>query len=82
MKIWAVIGALMSVLAAAPSEPRAENERPEPGERGSGRVGHSIVGASFYVWDEDRREAEGWALELAEAWARAITAAQPGERDE
>jgi hypothetical protein len=27
--------------------------------------GFGIEGGGFYVWDEDRREAEDWAIELA-----------------
>jgi hypothetical protein len=72
MKAWAVIGALMSFLAAAPAD---ERERPrEP-------AGHAVEGQAFYVWDEDREEAEDWARELAESWARAI-AANPTDRDD
>jgi len=82
MKAWAVIGALMSLLASAPSEADAEREMREDGERRREPAGYSIEGASFYVWDEDRREAEAWALELAESWARAIVARQPVQRDE
>jgi hypothetical protein len=28
-------------------------------------TGFGIEGDGFYVWDEDRREAEDWAIELA-----------------
>jgi len=82
MKIWAVIGALMSVLATAPPEAGAEPEHAEGGERPGEPSGYSIAGPAFYVWDEDRREAEAWALDLAESWARAIAAAPPVKRDE
>jgi hypothetical protein len=82
MKAWAVIGALMSLLASAPPEAGARLEPGSGGPLGGEPTGRSITGPGFYVWDEDAGEAEAWALELAEAWARAIVRGPQPEDDE
>jgi hypothetical protein len=77
MKAWATIGALMSLLASAPAETNVERDRRPESRPPAGSAGHTVQGGSFYVWDEDRQEAEDWARELAQSWARAIAAAPP-----
>lgn len=67
MKIWPVLGTLLSLVTgslpdATPSD-LDEAEENEPIHATSS--GFRIEGDGFYVWDEDRREAEGWAIELA-----------------
>lgn len=67
MKIWPVLGTLLSLVTgslpdAVPGDldDAEENEPVHLAHSGFG-----IEGDGFYVWDEDRREAEGWAIELA-----------------
>ena len=31
-------------------------------------AGQIVMGPSFYVWDENAREAREWGVELANAW--------------
>ena len=66
MKIWPVLGILLSLATgslpdATPSDPD-EAEKNEPVL--AAPSGFGIEGDGFYVWDEDRREAEEWAIEL------------------
>jgi len=67
---WAVIGTLVSLLLGPPPTVDRSDE-PEPMPRGGGSVarplGFRVEAGSFYVWDEDRREAERWAVELADS---------------
>lgn len=59
MKVWAAFGALLSLLAGAPG-PESEGG-PLPDDP----AGYIVEGGDFYVWEEDREEAERWAAELA-----------------
>ena len=43
-------------------EPLADQRGPWSGP------GQIVVGPSFYVWDENPREAREWGVELANAW--------------
>jgi hypothetical protein len=66
MKIWPVLGTLLSLVTGSlpdtvPGE-LEEADRDEPVH--AGPSGFRIEGNDFYVRDEDRREAEGWATEL------------------
>lgn len=54
-----VIGPAPAGVEAGAAEP-LEAERPSAGKA----AGHTIRGPGFYVWEEDAREAEEWALEL------------------
>lgn len=67
MKFWPALGTLLSLVTGSlpntvPSEIE-ETERNEPVH--AARCGYGIEGDGFYVWDEDRHEAEAWANELA-----------------
>ena len=68
MKVWPVLGTLLSLVtggvpdAPANVEPSDDAEYEEPAPR---ETGFGIEGDGFYVWDEDRREVEDWAIELA-----------------
>ena len=67
---WALLGGLISLLSSSlpdpidslRDEPRDVTETPAADE---GATGYGIEGDGFYVWDEDQREAEDWAIELA-----------------
>ena len=64
---WALLGGLLSLLAGAPI---ADAEVESEGTRVLQLVetetpGAGIEGDGFYVWDEDARSAESWAIELA-----------------
>lgn len=64
MKIWPVLGILLSLVTgslpdATPSELDEERDPVHAAPSGFG-----IEGDGFYVWDEDRREAQDWAIEL------------------
>ena len=66
MKIWPVLGTLLSLVTgslpdATPSDPD-EAEENEPVH--AAPSGFGIEADGCYVWDEDRREAEDWAIEL------------------
>jgi len=67
MKIWPVLGTLLSLVTGALPDTipggLEEADRDEPVH--AAPSGFRIEGDGFYVWDEDRREAEGWATELA-----------------
>jgi hypothetical protein len=67
---WALLGGLLSLLSGAPPDP-IDTQREEsrdltktPAVR-EGATGFAVEGDGFYVWDEDQREAEDWAIELA-----------------
>jgi len=67
---WALLGGVLSLLSSSlpdpidplGDEPRDASEIPAAEE---GSTGYGIEGDGFYVWDEDQREAEDWAIELA-----------------
>ena len=69
MRVWATLGALLSVLAGAQIPADSDAERAEY------PAGYCVDGGDFYVWDEDREEAERWATELA----RTRATAPPGQ---
>jgi hypothetical protein len=67
---WALLGGLLSLLAGAPladAEMEAEEVEAAPLLRvvETEASGAGIEGDGFYVWDEDARSAESWAIELA-----------------
>ena len=68
---WALLGGVLSLLTGTlpdAIDPRREETREATGAPASEArtpAGFSIEGDGFYVWDEDRREAEVWAIELA-----------------
>lgn len=53
------------------SDPNASAPRSEP-LRSPGRdwpaQGQIVMGPSFYVWDENAKQAREWGVELANAW--------------
>ena len=67
---WALLGGLLSLLSGALPEPsdmqrdevRDATETPAAEESATG---FAVEGDGFYVWDEDRHQAEDWAIELA-----------------
>lgn len=71
---WLVLAAFMSMLAGS-TEDVSVVEELESGSRArrvaAVRAGFSVQGSSFYVWDEDRQEAEAWAADLAAGEASA-----------
>ena len=62
MKLAALIGALLSLATGGP--PAGDREAPP-----SDPSGYAVDGGDFYVWDEEREEAEQWARELARSRA-------------
>lgn len=61
MRVRITLAALVSLLAGAPAIGDAGTGPP------SQPAGYAVDGDAFYVWDEDRDEAERWAAELARA---------------
>jgi len=67
MKIWPVLGALLSLVTGSLPDTVA-GELEEAGHNEPDRAaasGFRIEADGFCVWDEDRRAAEDWAIELA-----------------
>jgi hypothetical protein len=67
---WALLGGVLSLLTSTlpdAIDPRREEARESTAAPAAGTrpAGFGIEGDGFYVWDEDRREAEEWATELA-----------------
>ncbi len=68
---WALLGGVLSLLTSTVPDaidPQREEGREATESRASeasASAGFGIEGDGFYVWDEDRRDAEGWAIELA-----------------
>jgi hypothetical protein len=66
MSGWALLGGLLSLLSGPLPDPfDAQRDVTETPAAEEGATGYSIDGDGFYVWDEDQREAESWAVELA-----------------
>ena len=68
MKLRLALGALLSLVLGARTD--ADRDLDEILDRSgppasSRSAGFGVEGDRFYVWDEDRREAESWATELA-----------------
>jgi len=67
MNIWPILGALLSLVTGSLPDPTASAldgaEERDPVH--AAPSGFDIEGDGFYVWDEDRREVEDWAIELA-----------------
>lgn len=61
MKAWAVLGAFLSLGAGGQPPTDPATRRPE------NPAGYSVEGGDFYVWEEDQKEAERWAIELAQS---------------
>jgi len=59
MKAWAALGAFLSLVVGGQPPPDSATRRPE------NPAGYSVEGGDFYVWEEDQKEAERWAIELA-----------------
>lgn len=59
MKAWITLGALLSLLGGTQASEGAGRPLPDH------PAGYAVEGGDFYVWDEDREEAERWATELA-----------------
>lgn len=65
---WALLGGVLSLLTGTlpdAIDPQREEAREGPVTESATPTGYGIEGDGFYVWDEDRREAEEWAIELA-----------------
>jgi hypothetical protein len=59
MKLWITLGTLLSLLTGTQGTG-------DGGRRlADSPAGYSIEEDDFYVWDEDREEAERWATDLA-----------------
>ena len=67
MKIWPILGTLLSLVSGPlPDLAPADLEGPDRDEPvHAASRGLAIEGDGFYIWDDDRREAENWAIELA-----------------
>ncbi len=61
MKAWAALGAFLSLVAGGQPPTDSATRRPE------NPAGYSVEGGDFYVWEEDQKEAERWAIELAQS---------------
>lgn len=49
--------------------PVLQGSRPWAEQRGPwSEAGQVVMGPSFYVWDENPRQAREWGVELANAW--------------
>ncbi len=67
MKIWPVPGTLLSLVSGSLPD-ATPNDLDDVDENEIVHVapsGFGIEGDGYYVWDEDRREAEDWATLLA-----------------
>ena len=53
------------VRAVVPARPEPFAEPQRTPWSGAGQI---VMGPSFYVWDENPREAREWGTELANAW--------------
>jgi hypothetical protein len=68
---WTLLGGVLSLLtgtlpdAIDPQREEARESNRAPVARVTTPTGYGIEGDGFYVWYEDRREAEEWATELA-----------------
>jgi hypothetical protein len=67
---WALLGGVLGLFSGTlpdAVESRRENAREATASNAAAPAsrGYGIDGDGFYVWDEDRREAEDWAIELA-----------------
>jgi hypothetical protein len=67
MRLWAAVAGFVSLLTGMPLSDAATAELDGRGreEAASPSSGHRVEGELYYVWDEDSREAERWAAELA-----------------
>jgi hypothetical protein len=67
---WSWLGVVVMGFLIGPDPIAAEPDDAEAieTERGSPKTsGHAVGGIGFYVWDEDARTAEDWALTLAQS---------------
>jgi hypothetical protein len=68
---WALLGGVLSLLtgtlpdAIDPKREEARDSSGAPVAEVTTPTGFGIEGDGFFVWYEDRREAEEWATELA-----------------
>jgi hypothetical protein len=62
-----VLGAVFALVSGAVPDPRLPDDDADeaPDAIAEATEGWGIDGDGFYVWDEDRRAAEEWAIELA-----------------
>lgn len=77
---WSWLRTAMLGLLVGPApvmaDPRVAAEPLEADPIVDGASGRSIRGAGFHVWDEDPREATGWALDLQRVVSDGIESAQ------
>lgn len=66
MKFWPVLGTVLSLVTGSLPDSLSANIDSDARSGSAAREssGWGIEGDGFYVWDEDRREAEDWAIEL------------------
>jgi hypothetical protein len=76
---WLRAALLGLVIGPAPAAVEPGAAKPLEAERlAAGKTaGHAVPGSGFYVWDEDAREAEEWALELLERSAGEVDQSAP-----